>query len=476
MPEAIELRAQLERECPAGRIRLETDPAWMCAAVTLHPSADRPPFTEQDIRETLAAAGVTSGIDEGAIARLVEEAPQAVAPIERRVVAVGRPPLRGRDAYLDYPALFALGADGTLPRDPIALTHARIVNVVAGDMVATYHPLEDGQPGQNVRGEYVPVDPGVDRTPRVGRNLKREGDRVVAAIDGRLLIEERELHADENITIEGNLTLLHGDIDFVGHIFVRGDIEPGLHIHGHKQITVSGSIFDSSIVCDGNLRVKRGIVGDGTTRVEVRGDLEADFAENVDIKVWGNCVIGKSLVNGRVLCGQAFAMPGYGHIVSGQVYARDGIRAAQIGIPNGSTVKLVVGIDAIASQRVIEIDSELDAIEGRTRKVQNILAEMGPDTLVYPTLSARRRGEIDKLIEVLLLLSEQARELEFERVQVVEQTKKNHEATIAVRGFVHADTVIQFPLDRLVVGATAKRVTYGYDLREMKIVTRGLAA
>jgi hypothetical protein len=88
MPEAIELRAQLERECPAGRIRLETDPAWMCAAVTLFPVAGHPPFAEQDICEILAAAGVTSGIDEGAIARLVEEAPQAAGPIERRVVAV----------------------------------------------------------------------------------------------------------------------------------------------------------------------------------------------------------------------------------------------------------------------------------------------------------------------------------------------------------------------------------------------------
>jgi hypothetical protein len=74
------------------------------------------------------------------------------------------------------------------------------------------------------------------------------------------------------------------------------------------------------------------------------------------------------------------------------------------------------------------------------------------------------------------MLSEQTRDLEVERVQVVQQTKKNHEATIAVRGLVHADTIIQFPLDRLVVVTTAKRVTYGYDLREMKIVTRGLAA
>ena len=125
---------------------------------------------------------------------------------------------------------------------------------------------------------------------------------------------------------------------------------------------------------------------------------------------------------------------------------------------------------------MIEIDSELDAIEGRIRKVQNILEEMGPETLVYPKLSERRRGEVDKLIEVLLLLSEQTRELEVERAQVVQLTKKNHEATIAVRGFVHVDTVIQFPLDRLVVRSVAKRVTYGYDLREMKIVTHGLAA
>jgi uncharacterized protein (DUF342 family) len=476
MPEPVEFTQQSEQECAGGRILIQTDAAWMKAALSLYPSASGELFEPTDVAAALAAAQVARGVDDAALEAAIAEANGSRQPVEWRIVAAGRPPQPSVDAYLEFPPLRRYAPGGLLHPGAMEYTRARIVNVNAGETVAIYHPLEDGLPGVTVRGAYVPSEPAIDRTPRTGRGVRREADRMVATTDGRLLVEEREVNVDGNLRIEGNLTLLAGDIDFVGHITVLGDIEPGLRVRGRKNITVGGSIFDSSIICAGNLSVKHGIVGGGDAVVEVHGKLEADFVENMEIKVWGDCQISKSIVNSRVLCARALSMPGYGHFVSGQLYASDGIHLAQVGLSKGGSVKLTVGIDALAAQRVLEIDAELDAIEERVRKIREVLAELGPETRVYAALSGARRAEIDRLGEALVQLESQMKPLHEERERVMQQTKKNHEATVSIRGFVHSDAVIQFPLDRLVVRQYTKRVTYSFDLHEMKIKTQGVAA
>ncbi|MBM3317733.1 MAG: DUF342 domain-containing protein [Candidatus Eisenbacteria bacterium] len=457
-------------------MRIETDPAAMQAVLSLYPAAGAAAFTDDEVLAALTLARIVRGVDAEAVAGAIRDVEAAGHPVERRVVAVGRPPEPGRDAWLEFAALERLpGRDG-LPEDPAAATESRIVNVPAGETIALYHPLSDGMPGVNVRGEYVPVAAAIDATPRAGRNVRREGERLVALADGRLIVDKRQMHVDENLTIDGDLTVLRGDIDFIGTLHIRGNVESGLSLRVAKDVLVSGSIFGSDVACGGSLRVKRGIVGGGETRIDVGGNLEADFVENVELTVRGQCQIHKSLVNARVLCGQAFVMPGYGHLVSGQIYARDGIRAAQVGVAHGATVKLVVGIDAIAAQRVVEIDREADGLEERLRKVQSLLDELGPRSEAYATLSEQRRREIDRLAEAQPQLEELRQTLHDERTRVVQQMKKNHEAVISVRGLVHEDTVLQFPYDRLVLREPAKRVTYAFDMNDMRIVTRSLAA
>lgn len=476
MPDDERFQIAAEQECPAGRIRIETEPGAMRAALSLYPAPGGAPFTAEEVNAALALAGVVHGVDADALSAAIVEVQEAAHPVERRIVAVGRPPESGADARLEYPPLQRQRRPEDLGIDPLTLCQRRVISVRAEETVAVYHALVDGMPGLNVNGEYVPAKASADTTPRAGRNVRREGDCIVAQVDGRLIIEKQSVHVDENLVIEGDLTVLRGDIDFVGAIYVRGNIESGLTLRGERDILVSGSIFGSDVVCRGSLRVRHGIVGSGETKVEVHGDLEAEFVENIELIVRGSCQINKSIVNARVLCGQTLAMPGYGHVVSGQIYARDGIRVAQVGVANGATVKLVVGVDAIATQRIVEIDRELDGIEERLRKVKDLLAEMGPTVPAYLTLSPQRRREIDQLAAMIEPMTLQRESLQVERAEVMQKMKKNNDAIVSVRGLVHEDTIIQFPYDRLVVRELAKRVTYAYDLREMRILTQGLAA
>jgi len=468
---------RIEHECPAGRIVIALDADAMRAALSLHPDPEAARvFDMEDILSALEAARVTRGTDQRVLGKLLHEARQGRPPGELVVVARGQSGTAGRDAYLTYPPFERYANNERLPKEAIELTQSQIVNVNVGETVAIYHALEDGSPGCNVRGEYLAVEPGIDVTPRAGRNLRRDGERIIATIDGRLVVQERILQVEENVRIDGDLTVLYGDIDFVGNILVYGNIESGLTIHGHRDITVHGSVFGSTIICDRNLTVKNGIVGGEDAYVEVHGDFEASFVENLQLSVWGDCIIQKSLVNTHLYCGRQVTMPGRGHLVSGEVHARDGIEVAQVGVPVGTKAKLAVGIDALANRRILDIERELGAAEARIKRIRELDEEVGPMTRAYQALAPQKRQEIEKLLAALPALETEVASLRTEHARLTQQSKKNHEARISVRGQVHEDAVIQFPLGRLVVRPASRRLTYAFDLEEMRVVSLPAAA
>ena len=342
--------------------------------------------------------------------------------------------------------------------------------------MAVHHPLTDGVAGVNLRGEYLSAEPGTDATPRAERNLIRDGNDILSEIDGRLVIESKSLFVDEQVTIDDDLTVLYGDIDFVGNIIVWGNIESGVKIRCEKDITVGGSIFGSTIVCEGNLKVGNGVVGAEGTSISVKGNVDATFVENASLRVWGDCRVRDSLVSSTVLCAGRFEMPGAGHFVSGQVCARDGALVGVIGIPVGTKARLAVGTDSLAIARIGELETEIEAAEKRAEKIIEIERQMGPSTPGYKSLSPQKRAEIDRLLELHAEIQKSILSAQNERSWLLQQPKRNYEALIQVRKRAHEDALMEFPLGRLVVRPAVSAARFAYDSEGDRVAVLPLAA
>lgn len=472
MPRPFRPHRQVERKEAAGRIVVETDRSFIHAALSLYPGESGERFSMEGVLALLKELGVTRGIDAYQIQAVIERAAESRQAIEREIIAAGREPLAGEDAYVEFPPLQRREAQEGDPKSPVELSQRRIINVKADQLVAIYHPLTDGVAGVNLRGEYLSAEPGMDATPAPERNLRREGDQVYSEIDGRLVIEKRQLYVDDQVTIDDDLTVLYGDIDFVGNIIVWGNIESGVTIRCQKNISVGGSIYGSSIHCDGDLKVANGIVGSEDTSIVVKGSLEATFVENADIRVWGDCRIRDSLVSSTVLCSGKLEMTGCGHLVSGQVSAKDGVLAMLVGIPVGTKAKINVGTDIPALQRIAELDKELEAAQERAEKIIEIERQTGPNTAGYKNLSPQKRAEIDRLLELLAEVQKAILGMQNERAFLAQRPKRNYEAVVNVRKKTHEDTVIEFPLGRLVVrpAVTAGRFSYDSELDRVSIL------
>ncbi len=463
-------------EGPAGRIVVAADEAFLHATCSLYPAGSGVAFQENDVLALLQQLGINQGIDVDEIRRWIARVATTGEPVADAPVAAGRPPTPGEDAYLEFPPLKRRAARETDPPDPVALSHSRIVNVRAGTPAAIYHPLTDGVLGQNLRGEYLPCEPGRDRTGRLGRNLRRDGDRILATVDGRLLVDEGGLQIVEHVSIEGDLTVLQGDLDFVGNIFVQGNIESGLTVRGRKNIFVGGSIYGSRVICRGDLRVCNGIVGAEGVLVEVRGNLEAAFVENLKLRVWGNCRVRDSFVNTELLCGRSFVMPGRGHLVSGEVHAFEGIEVHQVGIPVGTKVTLAAGSHALTMRRIRELDRELRSRGDRVRRILEIDRKVGPMAHAYQSLSAARREEIERLLDALPAMQTRIAALRRERRQLHSQMQTNAAALIVVRGTVYEDAILEFPAGHMMVSAPTSQARFRFDQDQGKIVTLPMAA
>lgn len=458
-----------ELSLPGGRIIVEMDEHAMLAAVSFSPNETDLTFDREGIVEALGTLEIVRGIESDHIDELITRV-QEGEEVLQEFVARGQEPVDGKDAYLEYPLLDRLPKELTESGEPVHITKFNIVNAREGETVAIYHPLVDGKAGWTIDGRSVPVRQAADMTAKPGQNLRWEDRNLVSSVDGRLVIEERQLYVLPTLEFEKDLTLVHGDIDFVGKIVVNGNVEAGQKIRCEKDMAVRGSIIGCDLDVEGSLTVGNGIVGSVDTRIEVGGNLEAVFVENANLRVHGTAKIRDSLVTSRVVCTDTIDMSdGRGHFVSGLVAARNGIRLRSVGIPVGTKAKLCVGKDPLAVERREDLKRTADHLERATARVQELEARMGPMTKTYQKLPPDKRNEIELLLEQLERMLTQQREVKQELEELEPRLASNSDATITILDAVFVDTIIDFPLDCLKVSTSLKSVTYCYNEKTGKI-------
>ncbi len=473
MPEGFQAKTSREIAVGNGLIIVEMDEDAMLAAITLRTDGREASLSLDQIHEALAQMQIVRGIDEERIGELLAGFQNEGAPVEQEIVARGEEPAEGQDASLSYPTLARLPRELTESGDPTRITKYNIVNVREGETAAVYHPIKDGTAGWTVDGRSIPVSQPADPTPKPGQNLRWEDRNLVATLDGRLIIEERQLMVMPVIEFDKDLTLVFGDIDFVGRIVVNGNVEAGLRISCEKGMEVRGSIIGSSIDIDGDLVVGNGIVGSDETSIEVRGNLEVVFVENADLRVHGTANIRDSFVTSRLICAERIDLTGgRGHMVSGLLAARDEIRVRTVGIPLGTRAKLCVGKDPLVAERQMELKRFISQLEGSLERVRELDARMGPMTRVYQKLSPEKQEEIELLLEQLDRMETQMRDARAELAEVEARLKPNHDASITILDSIYADAVIDFPVDVTKVSNSLKGVTYRFNDNTGKIEAR----
>lgn len=241
-------------------IKIELTPDKMRAFLEIDsPDPDTAWPTYDEVLNEVKEAGITFGVKEMVLRRVVEE--KVASPV---LIAEGKPAIKGEDAVVTFKFETERGKlipkemeDGSVDHRELSL----VQNVRKGQVLVERKPPTPGIPGKNVLGEDIKAAGGKDLLVIAGKNTYWEDEkkeRLIAAIDGQPSLVGRKVSVLTVYHVPGNVGYATGNIDFAGSVVIHGDIENGFVVKAEGDVTVGGNVEGGSIYADGNITIRGG--------------------------------------------------------------------------------------------------------------------------------------------------------------------------------------------------------------------------
>lgn len=334
-------------------------------------------------RAALAAKGVVFGIDEAAVAAAV------AAPGTTVEVARGQPPQAGVDGSLE--TLIEVNQTRHPHEDDKGRVDFRdlglVRSVCAGMPLLRRHPPQPGTPGRTVAGtEVAATKPKDVKFPVRLQGVQvsaADAELLVAAVDGQPV-----LHRDGGISVEPllvlqNVDLASGNVDFVGTVEIKGDVQSGMKIKAGGDVIVHGILESAEVEAGGDIVVHRGIIGQKVhpmagknderktagAHIHAQANVRAHHVENAVILAEQSVYIDEAAVQSditaidQVVVGKEGGRKG--HILGGIVRATQGVTAECLGGPGTGETRVMIGVNPLLQKA---LDAMRAAVAAKTKE------------------------------------------------------------------------------------------------------------
>lgn len=240
------------------------------------------PYLKSDIEELIKLNKIKYGIKWENISLILKGG--------KHCIAEGLPPKNPRDDSIRY--LFNSKSE----KKPIEvngkvdyLSIGKIDTVEAGTVIAIREEGEDGIPGYDVYGNILQAAKKkvykFKKGP--GSEILDNGKRVIASIKGLVSIKNDTICVFPVHTVNGDVDIKTGNIQFDGDVAVSGNVREGLKINAGNNITIYGNVAEANVSSGGNLRVDKNVIS-STLKA---GDKQIDDLKTIKyIKTYGEFI------------------------------------------------------------------------------------------------------------------------------------------------------------------------------------------
>lgn len=374
-------------------------------------------YDVSQLKTALNEAGVIAGVNE---AKLVELISKQIYNSEV-VVAQGIKPADGVDGHYDY------NFNTNLDRKPVMLPDGSvdywsvhsIEAVVAGQVIAIYHPAIEGRDGMTVKGKIITAKHGREQMPIKGKGFERMNDNLTytASIDGKIEMQNDRIVILPVHEVYGNAELSAGNIDFRGDIVIHGTVESGVVIRATGSITVDGVVEACTLEAGKEIILRSGMLGGNKASVKTKGNITAKFFEFTHIECEGD-LQADVLMDCDVQCqGRVILNGSRGSIIGGRIHAIRGVEVSTLGNEAEKRTEIFVGagIEVYSRLHVLEkkievTQEELNKIEDGLTQFETLQKERGVDCSADPRRTALLRAKI-KDTAILASDTEEAKKL-----------------------------------------------------------------
>ncbi|MCR5756517.1 MAG: FapA family protein [Selenomonas sp.] len=327
----------------------------------------------EDIQEALAEKGVVFGINEDTIKNGV----RSLVPF---VAAEGKQVQHGENARIERK--FDLSKKNKPKIDEYNRADYKDMGLFVlakkGDLLAVRIPQTEGTPGKNIFGMDVPSRMGRPIPVPQGKNTEiRNENELYATIDGQIVDSTRKIDIDPHLDIRSSVGAGTGNIDFVGSVSIKGNVEAGFVVKATGDIEIGGMVNGAEI-SGRNVVIKGGINGQNRGFVKAVEDVQAQFAENAIIESGRDISIVDAILHSQVRAGnRIYVEERRGIITGGLIAAGEEIRCKMVGNPAAVVTKMAVGVDPAVQQQYIETCRECKEDKARLKQITQMLNTLG---------------------------------------------------------------------------------------------------
>lgn len=365
------------------------------------------------------------------------------------VIARGAPPVQGEDATIEFlfpterlSSLPKEGEDGRVDFRETSVIH----NIRKDEVLAVKTMATKGTLGRDVHSREVEPKPGKDKSLVLGRNVAWSGDglQLIATADGEPTLLGNRISVLSVHEVPGGVNFRSGNIDFLGNVIIRGNVESGFTVKAEGDITVSGTVEAAMIYCGGSLTVMGGIIGQDKTEIKCGGHLTAYYVERSNLEVGGDIKVRDAIMHSRVSAGGSIFLTGRkGLLVGGLCRASDQVELQVLGSRLGTATEIEVGVNPGIRAELIRVEEDLkkglDNID-KSSKILNLLERENS--------SAPERVQMRERISMTVVaLAQENAIFEKRRLELIDeiQSRNQDRGRIKVR-----DTI--FPGVRVTIG------------------------
>ena len=420
--------------------------------------------TAEDIYDALEKRGIVVGINQEAITDMIKKRRMN----EKILIAEGTPAEAGENGWYE----FFVRLD--LPRIPAPLPDGGVdyVNIEAfemvdeGEKIAVYHPAQKGVDGQNVFGEVLHANKGIEKKPLKGQGftIAPDGVTYLSRLNGKFEYLNGRIIISNMIVVREDVTAVTGKLEVDGSVHVIGSVYSGGYISATGDIIIEHNVQAGRLIAGGNIMIKKGSCSKNDCFIEAKGEVSGSFFEAANIEAGGN-VRANYIMNSNInTMGKVIVSGSKGMLLGGKACAVMGVDTFNLGNKSHIKTYLEVGRNklydkkqAMFTEKREQILSELSMLEEKWHK---ILQEFPPDKAQAETL-------IKKLNAAIVAKDHELADLDADISKLTNLTDQDMKA-VYVRGNAYEGSIIEINTFKYMLPANVSRVIF--KLRNKNVV------
>ncbi len=406
------------------------------------PSGNGNLLTKQDIMAELTTRGVKFGIREDHIDEFLAH---RVYNTEY-IMAEGKAPRHGKDASIEYffntnPSLKPKhNEDGSVDYHDLNT----ICPVQQGQKLASLHPMDPGEPGQDVFGKAIPPRSVKNRKLEYGLNIvaSEDGNDIFSDVTGHVSLQGGKVFVSDVYEVPADVDASTGDIHYKGSVHVRGSVRGGFTVIAENNIVIEGSVEDALLQAGGDIIVRHGIQGMQRGVMEAKGNVITKYIENAKVFAGGYIETG-SIIYSEVGAGEDVIVAEHKGFINGGVIRAGGkVQANMIGSTMGSKTTVEVGMAPEKKERYNILQKDLEQNKAELEKIQPIIDKYKKVILAGTKLDPKNKMYFNQLMERTKELDTMIAEDQEEFASLHQEMIAGKHAKVTVRKDIYPGTVI----------------------------------